>query len=435
MARIRTIVTGGGISGLMAARALQDQGVEYILLERCPSLGGLTRTVDVAEFAFDYTGHFLHLSKWKSPAEIPLAGLKNDDWLSIQRVSRCYVAGKMVTAPIQYNLGELPANELEACVRSFDSRPVLSHKEDISFRKFIVSGFGQYLADLFLIPQNEKTMCISLDRLSVNAVKRFFPPPDEKRVRAGINGGKSAQEYNSTFWYPKCGGIELLVRSLAANVKNIYLNQDVVGIDLRKRYILTRSGDNLQFDSMITSMPLIDLLRICNDPELAEIASHLTHSSTISINIGIRGELAPALRDVHWIYVPDRNIPFYRVGCYSNISSGCCSFGYHALYVEVGVPGEEIDHVDILNDLEPRVFRTLESLGWLDVKRVVCNVTHVIRCAYVHHTPERETIINKILKRLENNGIFPIGRYGLWDYTGMEDSMANALETVDRIRL
>jgi protoporphyrinogen oxidase len=50
------IVLGGGISGLTAARALQEEGRSFVLLERCPTLGGLTRTVEVGEFCVDYTG-------------------------------------------------------------------------------------------------------------------------------------------------------------------------------------------------------------------------------------------------------------------------------------------------------------------------------------------------------------------------------------------
>ncbi len=49
-----------------------------------------------------------------------------------------------------------------------------------------------------------------------------------------------------------------------------------------------------------------------------------------------------------------------------------------------------------------------------------------MRHAYVHHTPDRDSTVKAILERLRNAGIFPIGRYGLWDYTSMEDSMESA---------
>jgi protoporphyrinogen oxidase len=427
-----SLVLGGGISGLTAGRVLQKKGLNCLLLEQCPSLGGLTRTVEVGRFCFDYTGHFLHLKRYNTPAGVPFAALNNDDWELVNRRAYCFVANKLITSPIQYNLSELPPAEFEACLRAYDQRPSLPTEGEISFRQFIVSGFGQYLADIFLIPQNEKTMAFSLDRLSNRAIKRFFPPPDEQRIRAGMRGEESPQEYNSRFWYPKKGGIERLVHGIAAGLQNVRVNQQVVEVDLDRRLVRTRSGETFAFDQMFTSIPLLDFCRICNDPELVRQAASLSHSSTICINIGIRGPVAASLQDVHWVYVPDRNIPFYRVGCYSNISAGTCSVGYHALYVEVGVEPEKIDDINLINNLEPRVFKALVSLGWLDPKRVVCTATHVIRCAYVHHTPQRDATVNEIKQRLAEAKIYPIGRYGLWDYTSMEDSILSAITAVER---
>src|SRR6185437_4022444 len=59
------LVVGAGISGLTAAKCLQANNRDYALLERCPALGGLTRTTQVADFCFDYTGHFLHLGRYR----------------------------------------------------------------------------------------------------------------------------------------------------------------------------------------------------------------------------------------------------------------------------------------------------------------------------------------------------------------------------------
>ena len=422
------IVLGAGISGLAAARALQSLGQSCTVLERHPSVGGLTRTVEVGAFCFDYTGHFLHLSRFATPADVPFAGLKNSDWQGINRRSCCYVGDRLITAPIQYHLGELPDPMLKACVDSYNARPALPDAKPISFRDYIISGFGQYLADLFLIPQNEKTMATSLDRLSNQAVKRFFPAPDEDRVRAGMRGEAiSGSEYNATFWYPKTGGIELLVQGLAAGVKDLRLQEETIAIDLAQHELRTGSGHTFTWDSLLSSIPLLDLCRIANDRELNDAANHLSHSSTISINIGIRGELAPELRDLHWIYLPDRSIPFYRVGFYSNISRGTCATGHSAMYVEVGEPGETIDQINLLDDLEPKVYESLQRLGWLKRDQVVCSVAHVIRCAYVHHTPERDRLMEQILTRLREYDIHPIGRYGRWDYTSMEDSIESGI--------
>lgn len=425
------LVAGGGISGLAAAQCLQARGRDYVLLERCPAVGGLTRTTQVEDFCFDYTGHFLHLRRYPSPGQVPYAHLNDDDWETVERKSYFYAGGRLITAPIQYHLGELPHDLRNACEASYDQRPA-PNGDVTGFRDFIVSGFGQVVADNFLIPQNEKTMATPLGRLSIGAVKRFFPLPDEKRIRAGFaNTGEQFAEYNSTFWYPKRGGIDVLTRGLAQGLTNVATTEEIVRLDLHNRVATTSSGLSVAWEKMFPSIPLKALCGLSGDPELLDAASKLSHSSTISFNFGVRGKLPESLKDAHWVYVPDRDIPFYRFGCYSNISSAMASHGLNAVYVEVGVPGEEIDSVDIVSKTQAAVIRSLESLGWVKSQDIICAVTHVIRCAYVHHTPERDRLVEDILSRLNEVGIHPIGRYGLWDYVGMEDSINSALSTVE----
>ena len=430
--KIATLVLGGGISGLTAARILQDRRREFLLLERCPTFGGLTRTVEVGEFCFDYTGHFLHLSRYATPEDIPYANLRNHEWAKISRRSCCYVGGKMITAPIQYNLAELPPHLFAQCVESYDKRPRSTNNEDATFHDFVVSGFGQALADIFLIPQNEKTMAIPLDRLSRNAVRRFFPAPDEKLVRMGIAGQTpaSGHGYNSTFWYPKAGGIGRLVQGLRAGVESGAVNQDIVAVNLQDKTVCTRTQDTFRWEVILSSIPLKAFCEMTNDEELRAASAMLSHSSTISFNIGIRGPLRPEFADIHWLYVPDRAIPFYRVGFYSNIGKGACAAGYSAIYVEVGLPSDEVERTNLVHDLQPKVMRSLEALGWVDSRDVVCVVIHVMRHAYVHLTPHRDGALDTILRRLRKSDVFPIGRYGLWDYTSMEDSMESARAAV-----
>jgi protoporphyrinogen oxidase len=83
-----------------------------------------------------------------------------------------------------------------------------------------------------------------------------------------------------------------------------------------------------------------------------------------------------------------------------------------------------------MNDLQSHVLHWLEKLGWISSKDIVCVVAHVIRYAYVHHTNCRDVIVRSILERLRERNVVPIGRYGLWDYTSMEDSIESARSAV-----
>jgi hypothetical protein len=103
-----------------------------------------------------------------------------------------------------------------------------------------------------------------------------------------------------------------------------------------------------------------------------------------------------------------------------------------SLYVEVSSSGEELENLDVAGTIQPRALQALSDLGWLEIGSVRCSVTHIIRCAYVHHTRNREDVVANIMKRLSQYDVYPIGRYGLWDYISMEDSICSGISTVQR---
>jgi protoporphyrinogen oxidase len=426
------IVAGAGITGLAAARELMAAGHEPEVLEAAPSVGGLTRSIHVGGFVFDYTGHLLHLSRFGSPAEIPHAGLLDDEWQRITRRSACWIEGACVPAPVQYHMGALPSPLREACIASYESRPAAG--DGGSFRDWMVRGFGQALADGFLIPQNEKSLATSLDRLSASAVRRFFPPPNDTAVRRGFTAETATvEQYNSRFWYPKRGGIDALVHGLARGLSRVAVMESITALDLGSRELRTSLGRVGRWDALLTSLPLTTLCRLSGDPELVALAAGLTHSATVNLNLGIRGPIGPTFGDAHWVYVPQAEYPFYRVGAYSNLSTGTCPPGHSALYVEVAIPGDAVHDLDLAGDLEPRVLDALERIGWISRDAIVCQVSTVIPCAYIHHTHDRDERVVAIRDRLAAHGVHVMGRYGTWDYTSMEDSILDGIDTARRV--
>ena len=433
--RAGNVVIGAGLSGLAAARALAELGRSPEVFEACAEPGGLTRTTVVGPFSFDYTGHLLHLARHDTPADLPYAGQDNADWQRIDRRSYCYLGGTLVPAPVQYNMGLLPGGMRSECIRSYDARENEVAGSSHNLRDFIVQSFGRYLAEVFLIPQNEKTLAIPVDRLSRGALRRFFPPPDETRVRRGMEPDGSPVDggYNSCFWYPRVGGISRLVRGLACGIDRMHLSTGVVSLKLPERRLKTTEGNEVGWHVLLSSMPLVALAGMSGDRDLVALSSALTNSATLCINLGIQGALGEAVRNAHWVYVPDANIPFYRFGVYSNLGGRVAPPGHASVYVEVGLaPGAARDTASLVA-IEARACDALFRLGWVRPESVVCRVTQLLDCAYVHLTPERDGIVAEIRERLARAGVYPIGRYGCWDYTSMEESILSGIETARRV--
>ncbi len=243
-------------------------------------------------------------------------------------------------------------------------------------------------------------------------------------------GNQGTKGYNATFWYPKEGGIGRLVRGLRTGLGGCAVNHEVVSLNLRDRTLRVKTGETFCWDQMFSSIPLQSLCQMTTDDDLVRLSAGLSCSSTVSFNIGLQGQLPPEFHGIHWIYIPDRGIPFYRVGFYSNIGIGTCTPGYSSLYVEVGLSAGTLYKGDLIRELQPRVMQSLRELGWLRGCEIASIVVHFIEHAYVHHTPRRDAAVEAIRARLQTAGIHPIGRYGLWDYTSMEDSMESARSAV-----
>jgi len=420
------LVAGAGIAGCAASQALQAAGADYLLLEKNVEPGGLTRSISIGEAHFDYTGHFMHLAQCTSPAALPFAHQNDDDWMLISRKSMVFVEGGMAPAPFQYNLFYLPEDIRKRCIEGFHGRPETG--EARSFKEYLLSGFGEGICQYFLFPYNEKIMACSLDDLSVDAVKRFFPAPDRERIENGYNQGGANTDagYNSQFWYPKHQGIGLLAQGLARGLKNLLTTCPVEGIDLDAHRVYTPSGI-IRYERLIPSIPLKTLCMLTTHPVLCSLADSLRHTRVLCLNLLIQGSMPETFQGCHWIYVPQRDIPFYRLGIYSHIAPHIHPKGMTALYVEVASAHGAT--APVMGTFLDDIFSSLERLGWVHRSQCATITANWIECAYVHFDHPRKRTVSEIIGILDEHEVHPIGRYGLWDYISMEDTILSGVET------
>lgn len=425
-----SLILGGGISGLAAAGRLQSHGAPFKLIERNATLGGLSRSIYIERYIFDYTGHFVHLAQAGHPSELGRAP-RPQPWQMIERRSYCYVAGVFTAAPFQYNLAQLPPEVRDHCLESFLAAPGQQEPEGempADLLSYFYRYFGEGITDYFLKPYNEKLFACDLRRLSVDSISRFFPLPHRDRILwGGRDSGGGQQGYNAKFWYPVMNGIQQLVDGLAVGLDHVV--GEVLEIDLDDRVVFA-SGRPYRYDRVFSSIPLEVLLRAAGDsfPEAAGMADRLTYSSVISFQIGARGPLPADLDGRHWIYVPDPAIPFHRVGVYSNFNSVMAPEGCYNIYVEVGAA----DATTVaMADLERSVLEALERIGWLRRDKIEVLATHSIQHGYVHFNHDWKHIVPSVQERLRDLGVHSIGRYGTWNYISMEESIKGAEAVVD----
>lgn len=414
------LVLGGGLAGLSAAHASKTE--RTVLLEQGARPGGHAVTHRQDGHIFDLTGHWLHLRDPQSLEWIraldPLV-----QWEPIARKAELYCDGRHMPYPFQSNLHALSKTKRERCVDSLPSQvPEPSNATD--FDAFIVERFGAGMAELFFRPYNQKLWGCALTELRPDCMSRFLPQPSLPAIRQGALGPPQvAQGYNSSFYYPKAGGIDHLARALSSRIeasaeRRIALEHKVCAIDLQRREVRaqTPQGDTRwSYDHLISTMPLPELLScITALPEaIQEAAKKLKWSSWRYLDLGLR---APGPRDCHWMYVPDPDIAFFRVGCSSHACPAMAPPGEASLCVELSDREGTLQLASIEKDLmRVGMLGSPKDIKFVHERR--------IEYAYVHFDHAYPKVRQEILGWLRAQGVQSIGRYGAWDYGSMEDSL------------
>ncbi|WP_338460471.1 FAD-dependent oxidoreductase [Escherichia coli] len=212
-------------------------------------------------------------------------------------------------------------------------------------------NFGNTICDLFLIPYNEKLYATSLDRLDSSAMGRFFPNANFDDVIRNFRVA-DADSYNNSFVYPEGGAYEY-IKALLKNIprEKIKLNEQVIKINIENKTITTSNGNTYHYSNLISTIPLNRFIDIA-DTNITINKETLTCNKVRVFNIGFD---RPSNLNEHWIYYPEKDIVFYRVGFYDNIMQS----DRMSLYVEIGEKSDSTDELAeeellnrVLNDLK-----------------------------------------------------------------------------------
>jgi protoporphyrinogen oxidase len=420
MSRGSVIIIGAGLTGLAAGRALINAGIEYVILEAEERLGGLCRTEEINGFIFDYTGHLLHLREGEGRDLI--LNLLGENLAEHTRKASVFVEGTFVPYPIQAHFGKLPGSLAMGCMEDLIDISGRSVSSDMSFPDWARAQFGDTLAEIFMLPYNKKLFVHSLEEMEVSWTSWSVPRPTVEEVRAVASGqALPAFGYNATFYYPRQGGIGILPEVLSRGQEDrVRTSSRVTEVDALRKTVTINGNEVIPYRSLITTMSLPNLIRIMRglSPGIVRAASRFRHSSVLGICVGLDG---PIRREDHWIYFPEKGLPFYRIGFPTNFSHYVSPEGCGSAYVEVAyIKGSEPDPGTIV----PSAMKIMKELGIIDQEtRCVARLDLAIPFAYVFHDRFRVGNLDKILEILRQKGVRSVGRYGAWEYSAMQDAV------------
>ena len=414
------------------------------LVEKENEPGGMVRTRNRHNgFLCDGTGHWLHLrnARMKELVNQLLPG----QLVEHERKAVVHMRGVFTPYPFQANTFGLPHSVGMECLlgllkarypKDFGlTAPTTAPK---NFRECVEQLFGEGICKHFMVPYNEKLMGVKLEEISATYADRFIPQPSLEDVVQGAFGfSRESLGYNAKFLYPRDGGISSLPKALANALPRPPRYETIVkSIDLGKKTATLTTGEPIKFNRLVNTMPLKNLVGIIQDaPAAIRVAAAKLRASTVHYyDIGVRGT-GDIASNYHWIYFPEPEFVFYRAGSYSAVHASAVPKGCRSYYVELS-GGDAIELLKQPGSLRQRVLADLKLARVLSDEDEIlfmelCEIPH----AYVIFDQNYEPCRKQILDYLAANGAFSGGRWGGWNYGGMEDALLEGEAVADQIRV
>lgn len=422
---VRTLIIGGGITGLATAYALEQQAdTDYLIVEQQDHVGGLCATTRQNGYQFDFAGHLLHLHTPQGKKLVKK--LLSSNLQKHTRQAFIYTNGMRVPYPFQQNLWALYPELRALCVEELKrlSSPNISPN---NFEEWCLNSFGYGIYEAFFRPYNEKLWGRPLAQLTCDWCGPFVPAPLRKEML------KSAQQkptkltgYNASFYYPKKGGIGALIDALARQVTHIQTKAKITRIDLAKKTAQINGRNIIHFDYLVNTIPLPNFINLLQGNTILKKAAATLQAQPITV---YHLAIARPVSHFSWIYCPDQVQPFYRVGLQSGFSADSLPSKEGSLFY-IELPGL----VPQTPAMEDRIWQGLHQKGIiLPEDKKLFSAWQTIPYAYVLFNAERKKAVPFLLDELEKQQVYCAGRYGRWEYSFMEQSLVESEQLAQKL--
>lgn len=434
---MKVIIIGAGLTGLSAAEQLKKKA-EVKIFEKNIEAGGLARSAKTElsqskDFIIhDLAGHFLHFKNNRTKEKVQSL-FKYDELLEVERKSFIYTHSTFVPYPFQSHIYYLPADIKKECLVGFLNNLKIGGREvNNNFYNWMLNQYGNGIVKYFMLPYNQKMWTVHPEELTTEWMLQFVPKPSPEDIMLGaVSEWKRQEGYNATFFYPRYGIGELVKKYTEKIGDIIKCEKEIINVDSENKTVTLSNGNKEKYDYLITTAPLkeliLDMMKT-EDKKLKDYAEKLRHNSLLYFNIGWKGDLGEGLPDkkTNWIYFPEEQFDFYRVGFFSNASKDTCPPGYNSCYIEIAYPEGKPPLQQEYDDKIVSAWYKLIEIGII-VPEEKGNMEHLgkglISPAYVICDKNWNESRKFLLNWLEERDIFSGGRYGGWEYSAMDDAI------------
>ena len=419
------VVIGAGVAGLAAAYHAKQAGHEVNVFEAGHRWGGLLDHFMVKGFRFDSGVHFAFSSNEQFRALI-----EQTAYLTHKPEPYNYEQGLWLKHPVQNNLYPLPVAEKVKAIQSFVERLAQTDTHD-HYRQWLDQQFGEVIAGRYPARYTEKYWTVKAESLSTEWVgNRLYRPSLEEVLFGALSDQTPQTYYLQEMLYPLQGGFRAFLDPLISGL-DLQLNSKIVKVDPNKRYVELANGKREYFQLLVSSAPLPKLIIMLNSvpASVREAAESLWATSVALISLGF--DLPEAGQHL-WFYIYDQDVYPSRVHAPYRKAPENAPPGHSSLQFEIyysrhrtlpASPEALVEHVinaaETMN-LAPRSAVKVADYRVLPYANIVFDLGMTAR---------RDLVIDYT----RQCGIFPVGRFGLWDYLWSDQSYLSGSRITEQL--
>ena len=415
------VVIGSGMAAFGAAYHLHQEGIAPVLYDKNGYYGGHTMSFRYdSGFLFDVGPH-ISFTKDTRIQEL-LAESVGGRYETLQINLNNYWRGYWPTHPVQLHLHGLPEETIVKVVSDFVEERSASERPIKNYEDWLYASFGKTFAESFPMQYTRKYHTTTANNMSTDWLgPRVYRPSLEEVLRGAISASAPQVHYITHFRYPSDGGFRLYLNKFVP-MGNIKLEHELISIDAHARELTFSNGLVTQYDSLISSVPLPDMIRMIQGApdDVVEASRKLACSTCVLVNIGInRADISNA----HMTYFYDEDICFTRLSFPHMLSSRNAPPGTGNIQAEVYFSEKYKPFSGKAEDRIDPVIRDLKKVGLIrEEDEILCRNAMLLRYANIIFDLERTDALKTVHGYLDDIGILYCGRYGDWGYMWTDES-------------
>lgn len=442
----KTLILGGGLTGLTAGYLLGKKDCPVHVLEGAPWLGGASRTVQWRDFRFDLGGHRFY-TRQEDVLEL-VNQLIGDEILRVPRQSRILLNGKFVNYPLTFfnalkALGPFTSAAVTASYLKEKMLNLFREPPDVTFEDWVVSRFGRRLYEIYFKTYSEKVWGVPCTEMEADfAAQRIRGLSFREAVKNMFSRrSKEADSLVGEFLYPR-HGFGRIPEAMADGIpdQNIHTRTPVTAVhhDGERVTGVTTNGQSDESswdcDEVVCTYAVNDLVKSLDPPppqEVLQAADELKFRDIIVLFLGLDTE---QVSEDHWIYFPDPDLFFGRIHEPKNWSPDMAPPDKTGLVVEIFCYKEQPVWQEDDEKLIHRSADKLQELGLIDFSDLLGGTVVRYEKAYPLYDAgysERLGLIYDHLDKLEN--LQMAGRNALFNYTSGDRYIEMGMKAAENI--